>query len=274
MKTTFYFALLVLFIFYACSSVKEKSADALTGNWLILYPEHRLTSYRQREVYGRHQDSLISLYGLKLIKLQSDGQFVEIDSLNPRGAKWNLQDRVFKVQEGGKGFNPFTTRFTDLENDTLKLTQFLRLEGEKIKVIWHLKKIDDEAKEAVLFSEEANSWRKVPAAPETPDAMRKRLAAMLDYYGNYYALVSRESIYFSPARVPLPFQYYQHAMGLQTAMPPSFARLFYNADDARKGYLLLERTLGALSNQFERGDNFVAEYGLFLKRMSLHLQPK
>lgn len=267
----FYCFLLLLFGF-GCGNQKQNTRDALTGNWLILYPDHRLTSYSQREVYGRYQDSLITLYGLKLIKLEGDGRFVEIDSIRPKGAKWNFQDSVFRVQEGGKGFNPFNTTFTDLENDTLKLTQFLTLEDEKVKLVWHLKKIDDDAKEASLFGAEANSWRKVPSAPESPEAMRKRLAAMLDFYGDYFTLVSKESIYFSPARVPLPFHYYQHAIGLQEQFRPDFVRLFFNEGDALRAHSLLKQALNA--NSFPRGDNFVTEYGLFLKKLAKWMKEK
>ncbi|HYO22556.1 MAG TPA: hypothetical protein VER36_09125 [Flavisolibacter sp.] len=261
--------LLLCSFFLSCGSQKQDGPDALTGNWLILYPDHRLKTYSEREVYGKYQDSLLSLYGLKLIALESNGHFREVDSVGAGAGKWIYgNDSLLKIQEGGKGFNPFNARFTSLENDTLQVTQYLPLEGERIKVVWHLKKIDEANSAASLFSTTANDWRRKPSAPETPAAMRKRLASMLDYYGEYFLLVSKEAIYFSPARVPLPFHYYQHAMGMKQQMNADFKRLFFNEQDAQQAFILLEQAMTARTIAFPRGDNFVTEYGQFLKKLA------
>jgi hypothetical protein len=272
MRTQLITSLLSVLLLSACSSTKEKTADALTGNWLILYPDHKLTSYHQRDVYGRHQDSLLGLYGLKLIRLEEGGRFVDVDSASPNNAKWQLREGVLKVQEGGRGFNPFNSSFTDLENDTLKLTQVLPLEDEEVTVVWHLKKIDEERKEAALFGAEANRWRTRPTAPESPAAIQKRLANILDFYGDYFQLISRESIYFSYVRVPLPFRYYQHAIGLHPQLRADFVRLFFNEENAAAAHRLLGQAIDA--NSFNRGGNFAAEYGAYLKKLARWMSKK
>ena len=118
-----------------------------------------------------------------------------------------------------------------------------------------------------LFSSEANHWRKKPTAPEPESAIRKRLVSLLKYYSDYFKLVSKESSYFLVSRVPLPFRYYQHAIGLRD-MQPAFVNLFYNEDDAKKAYTILEQTINALTGKFDWNENFVVEYGLSLKKMA------
>ena len=270
---SFFLTAFVAAVFFSCKSNIAVN-ESLTGNWLILYPEHRLKTYREREIYGKHQDSLITLYGLKLITLESDGNFSEIDSTGTGGAKWTYgDDSLLKIREGGRGFNPFNASFTSLENDTLRLTQYVPLGGEKIRLVWHLKKIDEE-NGAALFASAANNWRKKPATSESLAAIQKRLASMLNYYSDYFRLIGKESIYFSPARVPLPFHYYQHAMGMKRQMNPDFKRLFFNEQDAQQAYGLLEQALMARLNAFTRGDNFVTEYGLFLKKLAEWMDEK
>ena len=51
-------------------------------------------------------------------------------------------------------------------------------------------------------------------------------------------------------------------------MQPAFINLFYNDDDAKKAYTILEQTINALTNKFDRNENFVVEYSLFLEKMA------
>lgn len=258
------FSLACLFV-VSCAHNNDPEKD-LAGHWLILYPDHQLTSPHQRRVYGRWQDSIVSLYGLKLITLAPDGRFLETDSLLRPHGRWLLTpDSLLKIREGGKGFNPFNTRLGGRQNGELLLTQYLPLEDEKIKVVWHLKKIESDEPAARLFSAEANAWRQRPASPEPKKMLQKRLAAALAFYGDYFALVGKEATYFSLARVPLPLRFYQHAVVLAPQPSPAFTALFYNDADAATAYRLLEKSLAA-TGDYPSAENYVAEYGLLLKK--------
>jgi hypothetical protein len=253
----------------SCTSInKKKPAEAIIGNWLIIFPDHQLKTAREREVYGRYQDSVVSLFSLKLITLSPDGTFTEIDSMqSQRGRLTFTNDSLLRIQEGGKGFNPFTAAFKSFENDTLQLVQYLPLEGEKIKLVWHLKKIENGNESAALFSPLQNNWRSQPAAPESEAVMRQRLAGILHYYAGYFALISKEATYFIPARVPLPLHFYQHGMGLNAELSPAFKALFYNDADAKKAYSILQQAMRK-TDLTSTGDNYVIEYGAFLKKMA------
>lgn len=267
--TIYFFCFLIFFSCLSCKSSQKNLEASLYGNWIILYPDHQLRTATEREVYGKFQDSIVALYGLKLITLDENGGFREVDSLLKPTAKWIFtNDSLLKIREGGRGFNPFNTSFKNLKDQTLQLTQFLLLEDEKIKLVWHLKKIEEDNEAAYLFRDSSNQWRNKPASPENEKSIRKRLSTMLNFYGDYFKLVSKEAIYFSPARVPLPFRYYQHAIGMAPKMTPAFQAIFYNQADALHAYSMLEQTIGELGSTFPREENFVAEYGLFLKLMA------
>lgn len=253
----------------SCGASKKDLRTSIAGNWLILYPEHKLASMHQREVYGRHQDSLIKLYGLKLIALGEDGAFHDLEDVDARAGNWLVTtDSLLKIREAGKGFNPFNSQFTSFQKDELLLTQYLPLEDEKVKLVWHLKKIGSDNKAGYLFTPEANAWRRKPAMPESDKDLRKRLSQVLTYYGDYFALVGKEAIYFSPARVALPLRYYQHGVGMRPENRPDFNDFFYNEVDATKAYQLLERSVATLHGDFPSAENFVLEYGLFLTKLS------
>lgn len=257
---------------FSCSSSKQDPAEFLAGNWLVLYPDHQLKTKSERDVYGKHQDSVVNLFGLKMISVKSNGEFAEADSLFKAPAKWILADEIdMQIREGGKGFNPFNATIENFENDTLRLIQYLPLENEKIKVVWHLKKVEEDSLAKKLLSPEANAWRKKPSGPEPESAIRKRLVALLNYYSDYLKLVSQESSYFLVPRVHLPFRYFQHAIGMKEKMPPGFINLFYNEEDAQKAYTILATTVSQLSNEFKWADNFVVEYALFFKRMTYRI---
>jgi hypothetical protein len=264
--------LLAVSFLFSCSSEKDDMKASLTGNWLILYPDHHLRTRSEREVYGRYQDSMVNLFGLKLISFNAEGKFMEIDSLFQIRGQWTLlNEKELQLREGGKGFNPFNTTIDRLENDTLRLVQQLPLENEKIKVVWHLKKVDEDTVAQKLLAPQANEWRKKPGRPETEPEIRKRLVGLLNYYSNYLKLVSKESSYFLKSRIHLPFQYYQHALGMKKEMSPGFIHLFYDENDARKAYTILSQTVDRLAGQFEWGENFVVEYALFFKRMIYYI---
>lgn len=266
-KTCVFFFLVVLQL--SCGNKENGLQNSLSGNWIILYPDHQLKTSRQREIYGRHQDSLVSLYGLKLITLRADGTFTDLDSLQRESGRWFVTpDSMLKIREAGKGFNPFNASVTRLKENELQLTQSVRLEDEKIKLVWHLKRIEDGHEAARLFSPEANGWRKKPASRATKKALRERLSRVLNYYGDYFILVSREAIYFLPNRVPLPFRYYQHAIGLQGEMTTAFEHLYYDKAEAEEAFSLLKKGMGAILSKFPTAENYTVEYGLFLKKLA------
>lgn len=261
------FLLICAMLSYCKSLNKQKPTEAVTGNWLIIFPNHHLKTAHEREVYSRHQDSIVSLYGLKLISLSANGTFTEVDSLLKSTGKWMFTTgSLLKIQEGGKGFNPFSTTFKKFDNDTLQLTQYLPLENEKIKLVWYLKKVGDGNQATKLFEASSNNWRNKPGAPEPATVMRKRLAEILHYYAGYFTLISKEATYFIPARVPLPLRYYQHGLGLNAELSPDFNALFFNATDAKKAYIILQQAMRAIEIP-STGDNYVIEYGQFLKKM-------
>ena len=263
-------SLLLVLLFIGCkSSGPDELSKILPGHWLIVFPEYKLYSQYQRELYSQNQDSIVNLYGLKLISFKNNGTFYETDSFFKAPGKWILNNKSqFMMREGGKGFNPFKTSFLGFDNDTLRLAQMLQLGGEEIKLVWHLKKISDSDSAANLFLPESNAWRKPPSNPESEQAIKKRLIAMLNYYGNYFLLIGKESSYFSLARLPLPFQYYRHAIGMTPTVPQAFHQFFYNSEDSGKAYLILSQTLSAMTGEFDWGENFVVEYGSFLKKMA------
>ncbi len=261
-------ALIVLHSFVSCSSVKTEEADLptkLTGHWLIIYPDHKLDTRTEREIYGKYQDSLVKLFGLKLVSFHADGSFTEMDSIESKG-QWSIsEDSTFEVRNGGMGFNRFISKFEGFEKDTLQLMEYIPLEKRPIKVIWNLKKMKTGDEAMLLFQAGANDWRKRPARAETEEEIRKRLSAMLDYYSKYFKLVSRESTYFLPPRVALPFSYYQHAIRVKDELPPLFTSVFYDSADAVKAHNILIETVNNTGDYFPRRKDFVLEYASYME---------
>lgn len=93
---------------------------------------------------------------------------------------------------------------------------------------------------------------------------------MLDYYSTYYFLVDRESSYFIPSRVMLPFRFYQHAIGLRPLTEKSsFMKLFYDSAQAAKAHLSLDIAMGKLRGRFPSdGESFIHEYASYMKLMA------
>jgi hypothetical protein len=258
-----------------CNSLPEAERvhKDLSGNWIMLYPDHQLENQRQRVLYSQMQDSIVGLSALKLITLANDGSFAEIDSLQVTG-HWGISpDKIFFISGGGKGFQDFSGQLTSLEGGKLKVTQLLRQQGETIKLVWHLKKIS--GADARLFRPEANNWRIPATTDESEQQIRHRLSEMLKYYADYYSLVTAESSFFVPTRVLLPLRFYQHAIGLKEFDGDShFTRLFHDRQQAIFAYKLLSNTIKLLRDDFPSRDNYVKEYAAFMSMMAKSLSPE
>ena len=105
---------------------------------------------------------------------------------------------------------------------------------------------------------------------ETEDQLRKRVKAMLRYYSLYYAIVSKESTYFSQSRVFLPFQYYQHSMGLRPFNEKSnFSSFFYTTQQAEQAHAILAGAMKKIRHKsFPSGEDFVIEYAMFMDKLA------
>ena len=262
------FIIIILFI-HSCKSLSEteKLHQTLTGKWLVVSPDHKLENDRQKLIYSRIQDSIVSLMGLKLVRLSDNGVFRQMDSLENKG-KWGMTaDNVVFVEGGGKGFENFSARYTKYKDGLLELTEFVQAEGEKIKLVWNLKKITGAG--ANLFDDSNNEWRKKPGQPESEKQMRQRLSDMLRYYADYYKLVTKVSNFFVTTRVILPFKFYQHAMAMRPFDEKSFfVHLFFNEQQGELAWHHLKRTMTKLRNDFPSKKDYVAEYADFMEKMA------
>lgn len=262
--------LVISFVLFSCKSKKqEKDAKAeIPGQWLILYPKHILYTQEAREAYTKAvQDSLVSLYGLKLVGLRSNGEFREGDSILTAPGRWMVKDNgEILIDGGGEGFRDFRGAFDGVRNDTMLISQHLPLPGDTVKVIWYLKRLNDKDAK-FFFNLSANWWRLKPDSSESDAVLAKRVKAMLEYYAVYFRIVSNESAYFSQSRVPLPFRYYQHAMDLRPFSDDlAFNAFFYNIDDAKKAYTMLGDGMKKLQKApFPRGKDFVIEYATYMQ---------
>lgn len=256
---------LLLLISCRFSSGQEKLRGIVTGDWLVLYADHQLKNRKQREIYGRIQDSVIRQRGLKLVSFFEDGSFRQMDSLQRKG-QWAISpDRKLYLAKGGNGFDDLKAGFLKYEKNILQVVEYMQTGGESIQLVWHLEKVKD----PFLFKPENNAWRKKPGQPEPDKQLKERLSAMLIYYSAYFKLVSAKASYFIPGRVILPFSFYQHAMGVKSFNPESdFAGLFFNAEQSEKAYGYLEKTMHRLQDQFPLRDNYVEEYSLFMEKMA------
>lgn len=266
--------LLVLACLMASCKTKPKEEPSTSGDipgyWLVLYPDHNIRTSGEREAYKKAQDSIAGLMGLRLLHFSPNGGFIQADSSFAKPGRWMTgADKRFLVNEGGKGFGEFKGTFVEIKNDTMRIAEELALQQEKIGVVWHLKRID-ETNTKLLFGEQVNWWRKKPAAKEDEAAVKKRLKAVLDYSAAYFTLVSKESAYFIQTSVPLPFKYYQHAIGLKDLKTDSgFYRLFYDEANAVTAYNLLSKAMKELENtRFPSGKDFIIEYARYMKQVS------
>lgn len=262
-------ASLLLCLLVGCQqAAPEKDlTKAIPGEWLILYPDHKLRNSLQREIYGNAQDSIVGLLGLKTVKFAEDRSFMQTDSIHAAArGQWSFETsgQLLLIDGGGKGFDGFKGVVKGLKHDTLLIEENLVLAGENIRVIWHLKRIEERKRLEGLMSPQANSWRNAALSPV------ERLKMMLNYYSLYFDMVSHESIYFLASRVPLPLNYYQHAVGLKEFDAKSwFATFFADDTEARDAYnLLSEAFKNAGKKPYPKGDNYVIEYSMFLKRVA------
>jgi hypothetical protein len=263
----------LLYITLICAGCKSGSNDLhtkLTGNWFIVYPEEELKSKQQEKIYAGAQDSLVTLKGVKLITLEKNGAFIQWDSTQFTG-KWGTVDEKMVVVSGaGTGFQNFKAEFSGLAGDELILTEFVNVQGERIKLNWHLKRIV-KGDAATLFDARKNEWRKKPAQEETELQMRERLSAMLAYYSIYFKLIADKSSYFMPVRVMLPVKFYQHAIGMKDFDPEHrFVSLFHSVDEAKKAYGLLKDVVNHSSYNFPESNknSYSSEYAQMLEKLS------
>jgi hypothetical protein len=261
----------MMFFVTSCKNFGQKDdANSIQGNWLILYPDHELTNDHQRKVYGEIQDSILNLLGLKTISIMKDGSLVQTDSIFQRPGRWsyNPESRELFMNRAGIGLELFSGSFVGIRNDTMRVIEIIEAKGEQIKLTWHLKRIDDK-KTGTLFTKEENWWRKNDSV-ENAAALKKKVKAILNYYALYYEMVSKESAYFIQSRVLLPFNYYQHGMGLKPFNDHSaFSGFFYNTQQAGQAHDLLSAAMGKIKEKdFPSGKNFVIEYSLYLSRLA------
>jgi hypothetical protein len=253
----------------SCGSekVEETVSETISGNWFVLYPDDELTTEEQEKEYAVIQDSLTALKCLKLISFSDRGVFTQADSISIKG-RWGTKDEEYvRVTDGGRGFDNFKTTFSGFEDGVLKLTEIVNSGGEKLKFIWHLKKID-KGDAVKLFDPQQNKWRVKPARPESDEEIKSRLVEMLEYYSIYFKLIADESSYFIPGRIILPFKFYQHGIGMKFFDERSlFASLFYSKEQAKKAHLFLDMILGDIKNDTQK-KSFSEEYSLMLKQMT------
>lgn len=148
-----------LLLSISCSSPKKDFYQSLAGNWLLLAPR-QLDAGDEKDSTRSFEDSLTSLYGLKLLQLLPDGIFYEIDSLWQPAGSWTFtKDSLLKIEGGGKGFSSFKARFVRKGDHELMLAQSLMYEGAELHLIWTLKKLNDVGEATELFDRQKNKWR-------------------------------------------------------------------------------------------------------------------
>jgi len=270
------FLLPFCFVLASCVSVSKQTFDPqkeIQGNWLILYPKHILKNSTQREIYTKAQDSIVELFGLKLVSFTNNGEFIQEDSLFKGHGKWTITDTgSLAIRSGGKGFENFKGTVVGVVHDTILVEEIVRLGDENIKLIWHLKKIEANDKGASLFDKNKNLWRQKPLKKENDKEIKDRVIAMLKYYALYFKVVSEESIYFSPSKVFLPFTYYQHGVGL-VGYDNNFSGCFYDVNDAGKAYQLIQRVVeDSRELEFPSAGNFVTQYSDYFERLANYLE--
>ena len=264
--------LLVGFVFVSCMNISDRGLDfhkEIQADWLILYPQHILKNPVQGKIYGIAQDSIVNLLGLKLVSFSNNGEFIQTDSLFGKHGAWKIADTGrLEISKAGKGLENFRGTIVGLVNDTILIEEMVRINNESIKLIWHLKKISSASDGADLFKKQNNLWRQRPVKNETEKEIKERLVAMLKYYSLYFKVVAKESIYFSPVRVFLPFTYYQHGIGL-TGYSDDFVKCFFDRADAEKGYHAIKEAFERTSNlDFPSGGNYVIEYSKYFQRLA------
>lgn len=267
-----YFILYILLLLAACKPApeKDKGSEAMEGKWLVVYPDEQLRNETEEKIYAAIQDSLVELKGLKLVAFDKDGLFYQADDIKRNGA-WLLNtDKHLLVDGGGKGFAPFRATLSQLSKESMILTERVKYEGELLVLDWHLVRLDAKTA-AVLFDDANNKWRMKSADAETSSALKERLISVLNFYAAYFLLLKEKASYFIPGRIVLPFQFYQHAVGLRPLKRcPEFRQLFYDSLQAVEAHGYLENGMQNLSGKFPHSDedNYVHEYAMYMKLLA------
>lgn len=261
-----YTVLLSLILLSACTGKETgKPAAIIPGNWIVLYPDEELQTREQEAVYAQTQDSFTGIRCLKLIRFTTDGKFRQLDSVSITGT-WTINDKQeVVVKNGGRGFEPFTARIKSLTGNQLQLTELAEARGQQLQLNWHLLRLD-KGDPQQLFDDAQNKWRYKAVSRESDNAIRERVASMLAYYSVYFNLLSEESSYFIPGRVILPVNFYQHGIGLREFDEKSrFAALFYNTEQAKFAWYVLDAAIDNTHTDFRKKDSFTAEYARWLE---------
>ena len=272
-----YLILIPLILFFACNEPEDKPlAEKMQGNWIVLYPREAVKTRKQEEIYTATQDSFTGIRCLKLLHFDKSGTFRQLDSIHIKG-QWTLkEDARLQVINGGRGFEPFYAQFDGYDEDgNLKLAELAEAKGEKIPLVWYLKKI--EGGEALsLFDGDKNKWRYKATGEESETAIRDRLVQMLRYYAVYFRYLSKESSYFIPGRIILPLNFYRHGIGLKTFNPESlFNGLFFSEQQAEIAHYMLKGAINLADFRLnEKGNSFTAEYAEMLDELALRLESK
>ena len=268
-----YFLFVPVIFIASCNLKGNKDGDlskTLAGNWLILYPQHELANGSQRKVYAGMQDSIVGLLGLKTLTMHANGSFAQSDSILSSPGQWHYspQSNHLFIRNAGRGFDFFKARLLGIANDTLRIVEMINAGSGQIKLVWHLKRIDEKDRKS-LFAKDANRWRKNDRMQDQAHLKRK-VNAILEYYSLYYKMIAKESAYFIRSRVFLPFSYYQHSMVLKAFdIDSPFSRLFHSASEAKNAYIILSAAMDKISDQpFPSGKNFVIEYAMYLQQLA------
>lgn len=266
MKKIHLFACIFILMLFSCSD--NRPAGDITGNWLVVYPDHSRLDDLQYKQYGKMQDSVIKLKGLKTITFKSDSTFHQTDSLFGEHGRWMVEGDRLALFGGGKGFAAFKGKIISRNDSMLLIRETVNKGTGNVPLIWNLKRIEDK-RAGKLFDETGNWWRQKAAAPETEEALKLRVKAALEYYALYFQIVSEDATYFTPRRVFLPFRYYQHGVMLAPFdQPTHFNAMFYDTTQARQGYEIISTAIDHYEGRFPKGENYVIEYSMFLKKLA------
>ncbi|HEX2631013.1 MAG TPA: hypothetical protein VHM26_18480 [Chitinophagaceae bacterium] len=256
---------------------KPFTYNGIAGDWLVGYSSYEEDDSKGEELYDKIQDSIITNQGLQLVRFAPDGNFYRTDMKGVKG-RWQLVNgNKLKIDKGGKGFNSFTGDNVsyDKDEEELLMMENVRYKNSTVKVTWHFMPLTA-GKDTIadLFSDDMNRWRIKPSAPESEAAIKERLAASLTYHSKYYMMIADRTNYFLSDRIILPFEFYQHAMGLNPFDPKSeFAGLFYDRKQAELAHGYIKSAMDGIDGHYPADDeNFVIGYAHFMRQMAAYLR--
>jgi hypothetical protein len=268
--------LLLLCLMAACSQPKPTDLNSVAaGNWLLLEMSPEAPMYDTS--FNKIEDATNLTYTHKMIRLQKDGVFADVDSMQHQKGKWLvLNNQQLAIAKAGKGFDLFVASFMayDAKNQVLKLRHKIgRGAGiDSLPVIWQFKKIDESNQWHYLFADSSNRWRVKPLEPEPVAVLQKRLSNMLLFYAAYFEMVSAESDFFVTWRFPLPFKFYAHGVGMKTLDKSNgFEQFFYDKADAEKAVQLIENAMRSNTSPYPKRDTYTLEYAALLKILAREL---